>query len=113
VGARRCRAELICIVVLGGCVATVEERPGRIVYVSGPPPQSLAEPRPAPSEQGMVWVEGYWHWNGVQYVWIPGRWEKPPPGNVWVAPSYTVVDGRHGYRTGRWGFSARGGAKTR
>jgi hypothetical protein len=111
VATRRLYAELIVVAVLGGCVATVEERPGRVVYVSGPPPRALAEPRPAAAAPGMVWVEGYWHWNGVQYVWIPGRWENPPPGNVWVAPSYTEVDGRHVYRTGRWGFSARAGAK--
>jgi hypothetical protein len=105
------RADLICIALLGGCVATVEERPGRVVYVSGPPPPALAEPRPAPSAPGMVWVDGYWHWNGVQYVWIPGRWETPPPGNVWIAPSHEVVDGHHIYRTGRWSFASRGGTK--
>jgi hypothetical protein len=59
----------------------------------------------------MVWVDGYWHWNGVQYVWIPGRWETPPPGNVWIAPRHEVVDGHHIYRTGRWSFASRGGAK--
>ena len=106
-------AGLVFIVALGGCVATVQERPGRVVYVSGPPPQAIAEPRPAPPSPGMVWVDGYWHWTGVQYVWIPGRWETPPPQqNTWIAPSYTVVDGHHVYQTGRWSFSARGGAKT-
>jgi hypothetical protein len=50
----------------------------------------------------MAWVEGYWHWNGVQYVWIPGHWESPPAGSVWLPPSYTMVDGRYVYRAGRW-----------
>ena len=90
-----------------GCVATVEERPARVVYVAGPPPPPLNEVQAAPAAPGMVWVQGYWHWNGVQYVWIPGHWESPPAGYVWVAPSYTVVDGRHAYRSGGWRLRAR------
>jgi hypothetical protein len=59
----------------------------------------------------MVWVEGYWHWNGVQYVWIPGHWESPPPGYAWMPPSYANVDGRYVYRAGHWRVSARGEAR--
>jgi hypothetical protein len=87
---------------LGACVATVEERPPRVVYVAGPPPPPLSETQGAPTAPGMVWVEGYWHWNGVQYVWIPGHWETPPPGFVWSAPSLGTVDGRYVYRAGHW-----------
>jgi hypothetical protein len=93
--------------VLGGCVATIEERPPRVVYVAGPPPPPLSEPQGAPAAPGMVWVEGYWHWNGVQYVWIPGHWESPPAGYVWQPPSYTIVEGRHVYRAGHWSVRAR------
>src|SRR5256885_2257689 len=64
---------------LAACVATVETRPPRVVYVAGPPPPPLVEARGSPAAPGMVWVEGYWHWNGVQYVWIPGHWESPLP----------------------------------
>ena len=91
---------------LVGCVATVEERPPRVVYVGGPPPPPLVDPQAAPAAPGMVWVEGYWHWSGVQYVWIPGHWESPPPGYVWVRPSYAMEGGRHVYRAGRWSRSA-------
>jgi hypothetical protein len=87
---------------LASCVATVEERPARVLYVAGPPPAPLAETESAPPAPGMVWVEGYWHWNGVQYVWIPGHWESPPPGAVWIAPRYVMVDGKYAYRAGRW-----------
>ena len=93
--------------LLGGCVATVEERPPRVVYVAGPPPPPLGEARGAPSAPGMVWVEGYWHWNGVQYVWIPGHWESPPPGYVWTPPSYTTIESRYVYRAGHWRHVAR------
>jgi hypothetical protein len=99
-------ALFIAAAVLGGCVATIEERPPRVVYVAGPPPPPLSETQAAPAAPGMVWVEGYWHWNGVQYVWIPGHWESPPAGYVWLPPSYTVVDGRHVYRAGHWRLRA-------
>jgi hypothetical protein len=86
---------------VAGCVATVEERPAR-VYVTGPPPEPLVESRPPPAGPAMVWVEGYWHWNGVKYVWIPGHWESPPPGYVWVPARYVVMDGRYVYNPGGW-----------
>jgi hypothetical protein len=91
------------------CVATIEERSPRVVYVAGPPPPALVDIHGAPAAPGMVWVEGYWHWNGVQYVWIPGHWESPPAGYAWVPPSYVIVDGHHAYRPGRWGIRAHVG----
>jgi len=90
-----------------GCVATVEERAPRVVYVAGPPPPPLEDAEGAPAVPGMIWVGGYWHWSGVQYVWIPGHWESPPAGYVWLAPRYTSFDGRYVYRAGQWRPRAR------
>jgi hypothetical protein len=59
----------------------------------------------------MVWVEGYWHWNGVQYVWIPGHWESPPAGYAWVPPTYSVVEGRNVYQAGRWAIRGQTGQR--
>ncbi len=28
------------------------------------------------SKPGALWVRGYWHWDGVRYVWERGRWES-------------------------------------
>src|SRR5258708_7327429 len=40
-----------------------------------------------PPHPGYVWTEGYQRWNGTRYVWVSGRWLRPPlPGAVWVAP---------------------------
>jgi hypothetical protein len=85
-----------------GCVATVEERAPRAVYVASPPPPPFEEARGAAPAPGMLWVEGYWHWNGVHYVWIPGHWESPPAGYVWAPPSYSGGEGRYVYRAGHW-----------
>jgi hypothetical protein len=88
-----------------GCVVNEAESPTRGVVVSGPPPAPVREdrsPQPtAPSAQS-VWVSGYWHWTGMQYAWIPGHWDAPPPGATWNAPIYTARDGKYFYETGGW-----------
>ena len=91
-----------CALGLSACVVAVEERPPRAVYVAGPPPHPLGDVRPGPATPGAAWIDGYWHWNGVHYVWIPGHWEAPPPGLRWVPPSYQAEGGRWVYRAGRW-----------
>ncbi len=91
---------VVCALV-AGCVATVEERPARI-YMTAPPPPPLVEVRSTPAGPSMVWVDGYWHWNGVQYVWIPGHWEEPPAGYVWTPPRYGMIEGRYIYHPGGW-----------
>lgn len=96
-------ANVLTATLLVGCVATVETRPTRAVYVASPPPSPLAEVRSGPPNPGSVWVSGYWHWNGVRYVWIPGHWEPLPTGCAWQPASYEQQDeGRWLYRPGRW-----------
>jgi hypothetical protein len=72
-----------------GCVAGAELRPSQAQAKSGPPARAagasagallLAAPA-APdagspvTESGRRWVRGYWHWNGVRYVYVPARLE--------------------------------------
>jgi hypothetical protein len=57
-----------------GCVAAANEPQAR----HGPAPAPLPEVRTAAPAPGMVWVAGSWHWDGIDYVWLPGRWESPP-----------------------------------
>ncbi|UFN50998.1 hypothetical protein LPC08_10480 [Roseomonas sp. OT10] len=43
------------------------------------------EPIPAAPPGAVVWQHGHWHWDGREYVWIPGRWiERPPVGEHFV-----------------------------
>lgn len=50
--------------------------------VTGAPvvPQTLPaegdDTPPTQSKPGALWVRGYWHWDGVRYVWERGRWES-------------------------------------
>ncbi|HTA91281.1 MAG TPA: YXWGXW repeat-containing protein [Polyangiaceae bacterium] len=39
-------------------------------------PQDGADAPPAPPSPSAVWLRGYWHWDGVRYVWEHGRWES-------------------------------------
>jgi len=60
------------------------------VVVGVAPPAPIVEPVPAPPVAGYVWRPGYWRWNGVRYVWLPGGYVAPPyAGAFWV--------------TGHWG----------
>ena len=84
-------------------MATATASDPRGVVVSGPPPAPMAEAqRPPPPSPGAVWIEGYWHWTGMQYAWIPGHWEAAPPGAAWAAPKYVTVNGAYYYEAGTW-----------
>jgi hypothetical protein len=95
-------AALACsgCVVEGGAVVTSG------VAVSGPPPAPMNESRPAPPTGRVVWIQGYWHWTGMQYTWIPGHWEESRPGVVWRAPRYSTREGVYFYEPGGWSAPA-------
>jgi hypothetical protein len=70
----------------------VRSAPSRVMVVQPPPPPRVMTRRPPPSRHGEVWVEPYWAWDGMQWVWVDGHWDLPPqPGAIWMAPQW---DGR-------------------
>jgi len=69
---------LLLVTLVPACVAGTPERPARGAGAEGGPPAPLPEIVPAAPAPGMIWVAGAWHYDGVQYVWVPGRWESPP-----------------------------------
>ena len=53
--------------------------------------------------EGFVWQDGYWGVNGGRYVWIPGRWERPPyPGAYWTHPHYDRYSDGYHLHEGHW-----------
>jgi hypothetical protein len=79
---------------IGISACTVE--PAKIVVtetvVSRPPPPVRVEqipPPPTSHPELVVWQPGHWHWNGHDYEWYPGRYEKRPSTTaVWVPPEW-------------------------
>ena len=67
------------------------------------PPAPVVETIPPPPAPGTVWTPGYWSWNGVEYVWVPGQYVVAPfPGAVWIGGRW-VARGHHWtWVDGRW-----------
>lgn len=60
-----------------------------------PPAPVVERPGPIP-RRGFVWIGGYQRWNGARYVWVPGRWVRPPHRHArWVPAHWRHV--RHGW----------------
>lgn len=91
------KAAMLGAIAVSGCVTGGEVRPTRAEATAGPPPRPgkptaarmLADipgsrsaehtTTPQAPRPGHVWVAGYWHWSGMRYEWVPGRWEQEAP----------------------------------
>lgn len=73
-------------VVLGAALCLADPAQAQRIYVRVPPPPVQVEVRPAVPDRHHVWVGGYHRWDGHAYVWVPGRWDRPPHARtVWVS----------------------------
>jgi hypothetical protein len=94
------RSTLLGVVLAGGLAFQVSAAD---VVVKIAPPHAIVEKRGEPPEAGFVWIDGYHRWDGNAYVWVPGRWEKPPrPHAVWVAHKWVKRGGGYVLVEGRW-----------
>lgn len=81
------------------------------IDIGNPPPAVVVvPPRPA-----IVWMPGYWSWDGYRQVWVTGQWVEQRPNYV-VAPGrweagprwygapqrHDGWDNRHHGRHGGW-----------
>ena len=91
--------------VLAGLFSACTVVPPRVV-VGGPavvvtapvaPPPPRVEVIPAPPSADMIWVPGYWHWDGGHHVWMGGRWEARRGHEHWE-PHRWAPDNRGGWR---------------
>jgi len=72
-----------------------------VVHVGPPPP--IVERRGPPPGAGFVWIGGYHRWDGGHYVWVPGRWDRPPhPGARWVAHRWEHRGDGYVFHEGYW-----------
>lgn len=69
------------------------------------PPQAPVEvvPAPLPQQAAWVWRPGHWRWNGYQYIWVPGRYVRPPhPQAVWIEGHWVPRHGVWVWAPGHW-----------
>jgi hypothetical protein len=73
------------------------------VVVRIAPPAPIVEVHDHPPHAGWVWEDGYHRWDGHRYVWVKGRWVKPPhPGAEWVAHRWEQRNGGWVLVEGHW-----------
>jgi hypothetical protein len=73
-----------------------------IIRTAPPAPASVAVVGRAPSST-YIWVPGYYRGAGGKYIWVSGKWMKPPrAGMVWVPPVWRQGPNGYVFVAGRW-----------
>lgn len=49
-----------------------------VVVVKEQPPVPKVEVIEGPPAPGLPWISGHWKWKNDEWVWVKGRWSKPP-----------------------------------
>jgi hypothetical protein len=98
------RTILLLVLIVTLMFATSAPAVARVgFWVGVAPPVPLVEPVPPPPAPGYVWQPGYWSWNGVQYVWVPGTYAVAPyPRAVWVPPHWAPRGNGWIWVNGHW-----------
>jgi hypothetical protein len=66
-------------------VVVYQAPPEQVLVVRTAPPPIRYEARPRMPAPGFVWVSGYWAVQRGNWVWVAGRWDRPPrPHAIWV-----------------------------
>jgi hypothetical protein len=73
------------------------------VEVPYPPPAAQVEIVPPIPQEGAVWVDGEWSWQGRRWTWESGGWVIPPSGS-YFAPWRTkrLDNGKLFFAAGSW-----------
>jgi hypothetical protein len=73
------------------------------IEVGSGPPGVRTEVRIAAPGDGYYWVPGYYDWNGNDWYWVSGVWQRPPHDHArWVEPRYQHHRGHWQYYRGHW-----------
>ncbi len=88
------------IVIAGTFFTGCAVRAGVVSF--GPPPPRYGVVGVAPGA-GYVWTEGFYDYRGGAYVWVPGRWMRPPRARaVWVPGEWVRTGHGYAFRRGHW-----------
>ena len=83
-------------------VEVVETAPTEVV-VKAKPPVERVEVIPVAPSPAHVWIKGHWHWNGVEWIWNPGKYVVAKAGLKWYPPQYVERGGAFYFVAGHWG----------
>ena len=73
------------------------------VAVGPPPPPLVYGPVGYAPGPGYVWTDGYYDLRGSNWVWVRGRWARPPhPHARWVKPSWERHGSGYRFHEGHW-----------
>jgi len=73
------------------------------IEIPYPPPSSRVEIIPPKPQEGAVWIDGEWSWQGKSWVWEPGGWVAPPGGGYFAAWEMLRLDnGKLLFAPGSW-----------
>ncbi len=73
-----------------------------VIRVRPPAPVRVGVVGVAPGP-GYVWIDGYHEYRRNRYVWVEGRWARPPHRNwAWVPAHYRPVRGGWMFVPGHW-----------
>lgn len=96
-------AVLLALTLLPAAFAQGPLPPGPGQPIPAGPPAPIVERPGPPPQHGFVWISGYHRWDGGRYVWVPGRWDRPPrPHARWVPAHYVHRHGGWFFIEGRW-----------
>jgi WXXGXW repeat (2 copies) len=73
------------------------------------PPQAQVDAVHVRPQPDAVWIGGYWHWTGQQFVWSPGYWTRAAHGKTWVPHQWRQGVGAWHLHGGYWADSLRVG----
>ena len=83
-----------------------EQLPGRSLVAPGPPPPRQADfvPPPSPGMGPVVWQPGHWRYSGDTWLWQPGQYTPPPPGQTTWIPGRWIQQSTGGWvwMEGHW-----------
>jgi hypothetical protein len=105
---------LALVATLGSCASSVPGPPlvahprSAFLEVPYPPPAALIEAVPPSPSSSLVWLDGFWTWQGRYYAWIRGGWIFVSPGESFAPwQSFYTRDGLLMFAPGAW-YSAGG-----
>src|SRR5688572_9578249 len=83
-----------CVIRASGRV-----RGGALVVYDEPP---AAQEERYEARAGYVYVRGRWNWQGNQWVWAPGHWERERVGYMWEEGQWVRRGNSWHWVEGRW-----------